>query len=332
MGRINWGILGCANIAYERVLPGLLQANNACLYAIASRNGTKLEKFLTKYKPEKTYDTYEQLLNDEKVDALYIPLPNSLHLEWVKKAADVGKHILCEKPLALSRTDADDMYRYCEMKNVILMEAFAYRHSPLIPKIKEIVDSGEIGKLKFVESHLTALLDDEKNIRFNESLGGGSFLDMACYNINLISYIVDSNPIKIASIQEKSDVANVDLCNSTIIQYENGVQAFSYSSLNCYPKGGYTIVGERGRIEVPCNFNCRNVQKFRVASGGILSNVEVLEEVTKEYTVFCPDNYMLEIEQMGRCVLDGEKPLVSKEETLHNIEIMDKILEEVNRE
>lgn len=327
--KVKWGVLGCANIAYERFLPGMLSAYNAELYALASRGGEKLEKFIEAFHPEAVYNTYDELLNDPLVEAVYIPLPNALHYEWVLKAADCGKHILCEKPMALNTEDAKRMFDRCKEKKVLLMEAFAYRHSPLVQKVKALVQSGEIGTVKYVESHLTDVLTDRNNIRFSmdQKNGGGSFYDMACYNINLISYICEKDPVKVKALQEMDPEGRIDVSNTVIMYYGDGTQAMSYSSLNSYAYGGYTIVGEKGRIEVPCNYNCRGVCKFYLIKNGRVSNVEIVDEERCEYAVQCPQNYMLEAEQMSRCILEGEEPLITEEETVRNHKILDMVFE-----
>lgn len=328
--KVNWGILGCASIARIRTVPGLMKAENAKLYAIASRGRAKAEKFARQYPVEKIYDNYEALLRDDAVDAVYIPLPNSLHREWVERAAKAGKHILCEKPLALNEKEAEEMYAVCQKEGVLLMEAFAYRHAPLIHKVKSVMDAGSIGKIKYIESHLTDVLEDMSNIRMNKNLGGGSFYDMACYNISAISYLLgQKQPSCVKAFAEMDETQGVDVSNTMLLWYENGIQAAGYSSLNSYPRGYYTVVGDRGRIEVPCNFNCRGMQKFTVTTEGIVDNVEILQEKKIEYTVMCPDNYMLEIEQFGRCICGEEQPLITKEETLLNIRIMDMVLSDV---
>lgn len=329
--KIYWGILGCAGIAKIRTIPGLLQADNARLYAVASRGADKAEEFKELFGAEKAYGSYEALLEDKAVEAVYIPLPNSMHFEWVEKAAKAGKHILCEKPLALNEAEAKRMYEICEAEGVLLMEAFAYRHAPLIQKVKELLDAGAVGKVKYLESHLTDLLTDMGNIRMNKNLGGGAFYDMACYNVSAISYLAGKEPVRVKAFAEMDPEYGVDVSNTFLLQYEDGVQAAGYSSLNSYARGYYAVVGENGRIEVPCNFNCRNICKFTVTSEGVVNNVEVLDEKKTEYTVMCPDNYMMEIEQFGRCILEGEKPLVSKEETLMNARILDKAFEDAKR-
>ncbi|MCI8319491.1 MAG: Gfo/Idh/MocA family oxidoreductase [Dorea sp.] len=323
--KVRWGVLGCAQIAKVRTVPGLLKASNAKLYAVASRGAKKAEELKNRFGAEKAYGSYEELLSDEKVEAVYIPLPNSMHFQWVERAAKAGKHILCEKPLALDEEQAAAMFEICAENHVLLMEAFAFRHAPLVQKVKALIDEGAVGKVKYVESHLTDLLTDMGNIRMDKELGGGAFYDMACYNISTISYLLDGRePKSVKAFAEMDAEHGVDTSNTMLFKYEDGVQAAGYSSLNSYARGYYAVVGEQGRIEVPCNYNCRNICKFTLTTGGHVDNVEVLDEKKTEYTVMCPDNYMLEIEQFGRCILDGEKPYVSKEETLLNARILDR--------
>ncbi len=323
--KVRWGILGCAQIARVRTVPGLLKAANGELYAVASRGLSKAEEFKEMFGAKAAYGSYEELLADDNVEAVYIPLPNSMHLQWVERAAKAGKHILCEKPLALNEEQAREMFAVCEENHVLLMEAFAFRHAPLVQKVKELIGEGAVGKVKYLESHLTDLLTDMGNIRMNKELGGGAFYDMACYNISTISYLLDGKePVNVKAFAEMDEEYGVDVSNTALFKYEDGVQAVSYSSLNSYVRGYYAVVGEKGRIEVPCNFNCRNICKFTLVTDGRVDNVEVLDEKKTEYTVMCPDNYMLEIEQFGRCILDGERPYVSREETLLNARILDR--------
>lgn len=321
--RIKWGVLGCAAIARVRTIPGLLQAENAQLYAVASRGMEKAAEVQKQFGAQKAYGSYEALLADPDVEAVYIPLPNTLHCEWVKKAAEAGKHILCEKPLGISEAEAADMFRVCEEHHVLLMEAFAYRHSPLLQNVKKTLDAGTIGKLKYVESHLSDVLSDMGNIRMQKELGGGAFYDMDCYNISVISYLTGKESVRVKAFAEMDQERGVDVGNVMILAYEDGILAAGYSSLNSYARGYYCIVGEKGRIEVPCNFNCRGMVNYTVVTNGHTDNVEILDEIRSSHAVQCPDNYMLEIEQFGRCIRSLEQPLVSKEESLRNARILD---------
>lgn len=186
---VNWGIISCARIADKAVIPGILGAKNARLYAVSSKSEHRLADFVQKYSPAKAYTSYEELLDDPDVDAVYIPLPNGLHCEWVLKAAEKKKHVLCEKPLGVTTEEVARMKAACDKNGVLLMEAFAYLHSPLTRKVKELVDTGEIGKVRFIQSQFTYFLDDHSDVRVNKSLFGGATYDIGCYNISLIRTI-----------------------------------------------------------------------------------------------------------------------------------------------
>lgn len=328
--KVNWGILGCAEIARVRTIPGLLKVKNANLYAVASRSEKKACEFKNLFGAERAYGSYDALLKDKDVEAVYIPIPNALHYKWVEKAAKAGKHILCEKPLALNETEARRMYEICEKEGVILAEAFAYRHAPLVQKVKQLIREGTVGKVKYIESHLTDVLTDMGNIRMNKELGGGAFYDMACYNVSVISYLLEKEPLHVKAFAEMDSEYGVDVSNTFLLQYDDDVQAAGYSSLNSYARGYYAVIGEKGRIEVPCNFNCRNICRFTVVIDGFVDNVEILDEKRIEYAVMCPDNYMLEIKQFEECIQGNVSSLVSKEETLMNIRILDKIIQSAN--
>ena len=195
--KLNWGILSCARIAASAVIPGILAANNAELYAIASRTQPKLDDFAARFKPQKTFLGYQELLDDPAVDAVYIPLPNGLHREWVLKAAKAGKHVLCEKPLGLNEAETREMHQACQDAGVLLMEAYAYLHSPLTSQVKKLVDDGAIGSLRYIESGFSFPLQDRGDVRFDKALGGGATYDLGCYNLSQIHDILRQDPRKI---------------------------------------------------------------------------------------------------------------------------------------
>ncbi|OYP00487.1 oxidoreductase, partial [Lachnotalea glycerini] len=178
---VNWGGIGCAGFAWSSVVPGILNADNARLYAISSRGESKLEEFRKAFQPIKSYSSYEQLLEDPEIDAVYIPLPNGLHCEWTIKAAEKKKHILCEKPMGVNAKEVKAMKEAADKNGVLLMEAFAYRHSPLIQEVKCLVEEGSIGKPKFIESHFGYYYMNPENVRMNKNLSGGATYDVGCY-------------------------------------------------------------------------------------------------------------------------------------------------------
>lgn len=316
---VNWGIISCAGIAEKAVIPGILEANNASLYAISSRSTEKLEDFKSKFNPVKAYLSYEELLNDPEIDAVYIPLPNSMHYEWTLKAAEKKKHVLCEKPLGITPEEVKAMKETCDRNGVLLMEAFAYRHSPLTLKVKSLVEEGVIGKPEFMESHFSFILKDETNVRMVNDLGGGATFDIGCYNINIIRYIAGKEPVSITATGSIGNNSGVDESSCIIMEFEGGFKAVSYCSFTCYPRSEYTIIGEKGIIEVPVQFNKKGSNRI------IVKTDSGIEEITVE----CPDNYMLEVEQFGRCILNGEKPFLNYEDSLNNAKAIDAALKQI---
>lgn len=317
---INWGVLGCAGIAEGRVLPGMMHASNAKLYAVSSRGSSdKLLRFQQKFHPETAYASYEELLDDPKVDAVYIPLPNALHCEWVRKAAAKKKHILCEKPMGVSKAEIEQMKAACDANGVLLMEAFAYRQSPLTKKAKSIVDSGLLGKLKLIESFHGYFLENDKDVRLNNELGGGATYDVGCYNLNLIRYLAGSEPVKIRAVGLLSDKHGVDEGSSILMEFRDGLEAYSFCSLASAAVCHYTVIGEKGTLMVPNEFNAKGMTKIIVTT----------PEKTEEITVDCPDNYMLEIEQFGRVIAGEEDPLITYADSIGNAAVIDESIRQI---
>jgi predicted dehydrogenase len=319
---VNWGILGCADIARGHTIPGLLKAGNARLYGIASRSaGPRLDDFSRQFQPDMTYTSYEAMLADPAIDAVYIPLPNGLHAEWAIKAAKAGKHVLCEKPLGISAEEVILMQQAFKDNRVVLMEAFAYRQSPLIQTVKALLDQGEIGELQFIESFFSFRLDDFANVRLNPDLAGGATYDVGCYNIDLIRYLVGGDPVRILATGDIGARSGVDLMTCSILEFANGVRAVAYSSFTS-ERCEYSLVGTKGVIAVPpldnINYEGQVDIQVRTSAG------------TRLVPVICPDNYQLEIEQFGRVVLAGEPPLIDAANSLGNAQVIDQILSQVH--
>lgn len=320
MKTINWGVLGCANIAQWRFLPSLAQASNARLYAIASRgNHEKLLQFAERFKPVKTYDSYEALLQDPAIDAVYIPLPNGLHAEWVIKAAEHKKHILCEKPLGVDVNEVKAMQDACSAHNVLLMEAFAYRHSQLLSTVQEIISQGKIGQVQLVESHFSFPLDQPENVRLSSALKGGATYDIGCYNIDLITTLLDANPVTVKAFGLIGPESGVDEMSSVIMTFEKGIQAYSFCSFHACDRNEYIVQGDQGKLVVSPAFNQTGPVDI------ILQN----SEGDSIITVDCANPYTLEIEQFGRCIAGEDSPLVTAESSLRTAHVIDQILAQI---
>ena len=324
---LNWGTLGCSNIADMAVIPAIAAASNARLYAIAEEYAVeKLRGFKQRHNPEKTYESFDMLLNDPDVDVVHIPQPNSFHYKWVFKAAQKKKHILCEKPLGCTAQQAKEMFEAALDNGVMLMEAFAYRHSPVIKKAKELVDNGVIGKIKMIESYFDYDMHDLNNVRLIKDIGGGVTYDVGSYNYNFIRYIAGREPVSCYAVGEIGTTSGVDENVLTVMEFEGGLMGISHAAFNCGFRNEYRIMGDEGIIEALDGFNAKGSLKITVKKGDdfFIRGVDYTDII-----VDCSDNYMLEIEQFGRCILEGEAPLITQKDTYNNALLVDRVLMQV---
>ena len=322
---VRWGVLGCSGIGKSRTIPGLLACENAELYAIAGRNEEKLKVYAEPFAPKKLYTDYQALLDDENVDAVYLPLPNGIHMEWVKKAAVAGKHILCEKPMALTEEQVREMFAAAKKHGVLLEEAYAYRHAQLVQTVKEIVDSGAIGRIRYLESKHSTFDTNRSGIRYQKGNGGGAVYDVTCYNVSLASYLFGKDPEDMSVYCGFDKETGVDVSDAVMLRYEEGVTAMLYAGLDAYRRGCYSILGETGRIDVDHKFNSSGVCHIRVSTGARPQGAEYVDETTTEYTIWVDDNYKKEIELFSDAVLNGSALTVSEEESLRTARVCDAI-------
>ena len=197
MEAVRWGVLGVASIFMKRVLPPLLKSDSVDVAAIASRSAEKARAAAQAFGIAKSYGRYEDLLGDPDVEAVYIPLPNHLHAEWIRKAADAGKHILCEKPLGLNAKETASCVEYAAKRNVRLMEAFMYRFHPQWRYAGELVRIGEIGEILAVHTAFAYDLRDPENIRNKLEMGGGALMDIGCYAVSAARFVFDGEPERV---------------------------------------------------------------------------------------------------------------------------------------
>ena len=197
----------------------------------------------------KVYDHYEELLQDPEIDAVYIPLPNHLHKEWVLKAAQYGKHVLCEKPAALTTAEAEEMATYCEEKNVKFMEGFMYQFHPQHERVREIIASGEIGEVKLIQStHTYYLANRETNIRMDKSKGGGSLYDVGSYSIHAIRYILQIEPVEVFAQADIDPETGIKLTTRAFLKLANGGNSMVVSSFDMTRCNEYDVIGTKGYI------------------------------------------------------------------------------------
>ena len=326
MRKIKWGVLGTAFICERSTIPGMLLADNCELYAIAGRNPEKVRAFQEKYGFQKVYDGYAQLLEDPQVEAVYIPLPNTLHYEWTIRALKHGKHVLCEKPLAPTEAQAKEMFDAAEENHVYLMEAFAYQHSPYIAAIRSEIEKGTIGDVRYMQTMFITSDYNGQNIRMRRDTLGGCTYDLGVYNTSLILRLLGEEPVNIRAVSSFSD-AKIDVLTSAILEYADGKKA----AFTC----GMALATDRDRhidrFEIQGTRGSIRGERFEFNGDGKLSyTITSFDGGEETRTVSVPQNYRLEVEQLGRCVLGLETPAVTKEFSLANARIIDGVLMEIN--
>ncbi|RGY97734.1 Gfo/Idh/MocA family oxidoreductase [Clostridium sp. AM58-1XD] len=317
--KIRWGVLGTAAIAKNHTLPGMKEAYNCMLYAIAGRNSEKTKAFKEEFGFEKAYQSYDELLDDDNVEAVYIPLPNQLHKEWVIKAARKKKHILCEKPLAPTAEEVKEVVDICRQEGVILMEAFAYLHSNATRQVIREVHDGAVGTPVFVETVFMVRPWEKENIRMRRETMGGCTYDQGCYNISMMLSLLDEVPDEIQAIAHFME-NGVDDFSSAYFHFPSGARASCISGMCSGQRADrYLIHGTEGTLEAPLPYNAKGKLSYYIHKDG----------TTIRKDVEAPSNYRLEAEQFGRCILEGERPLVSNEFSIKNAEVLTEVLKKI---
>jgi D-xylose 1-dehydrogenase (NADP+, D-xylono-1,5-lactone-forming) len=325
---VRIGVLGAANIARKVVIPSILHAEGVELAAIASESA-KAADFLAETTLQ-TADgvplreavracTYKELLADDSIDAVYIPLPNHLHAPWSKRAADAGKHVLCEKPAARTRAEAEDAMEHCVAAGVVWMEAFMYRFHPQWRVVFERLHAGEIGELKLVRSVFTFTVKSPENVRRQLDLGGGSLYDVGYYCVNASRWTMDREPIAVSASMSLGP-EGIDEEFAGLLDFGDGCVAQIASSFTQPYRHEVELLGTAGRIRVPDAFvNGSEPLALEVEDGaGAWQRIDVPGD----------DEYRLEVEDFAECVSAGRQPqVVSHEDTLANMAAIDALYE-----
>lgn len=322
MGKIKWGVLSTANIARTELIPAMFRAANAEVVAIASR-GTTVHAVASELNIRKAYESYDELINDPEIDAVYIPLPNHLHKEWVFKAAEQGKHILCEKPVSLNAEEAAEMVAFCNEKNVKFMEAFMYQFHPQHNYVREIISSGEIGKVKLIKSSHSFYFENRNgDIRMNKEMGGGSVYDVGCYSIHAIRHVLQMEPIEAHVYAEIDKETKVDTSAFGYLELPNGIKAIFDCSFDMFGRNEYEVVGTKGSIKVPYAFR----PDFNGGVGHIIGSCNGITRVEK----IDGDIYRLEVEHFSQSIIDDTEPLYSGESAIKNMRVIDACYESIH--
>ncbi|CAG7857827.1 D-xylose 1-dehydrogenase (NADP+) [biofilm metagenome] len=315
---VKWGILGAARIN-ERLMPAIVEASNAELVAIASRRPGAAAQTLAQYAPHqqqvKTYDNPGALLDDANIEAVYVPLANNEHAEWVLRAIERGKHVLCEKPMALTVTDIDAIKAAASNHNVKVMEGFMYRFHPQHARVQELIRLGTIGEVKSVRASYSFMMRPARMYRLTESVenGGGAMWDIGCYAIHSARMFFKQNPVAVTAMANYVE-SGADITTSGIIDFGAGKYAHFDFSFERARRSEYEIIGTTGGIK------CHTVWQLP-------DDVPVISWWTedgrqREERLPAENHFRLEIEHFSDCVLNNTQPLLSLEDAKANCKII----------
>ena len=318
MKKIRWGVLSTANIGLEKVIPAMQQGEYCEMAVIASQSLERAKGAAAQLGIAKAYGSYEELLADTEIDAVYIPLPNHLHVPWSIKALKAGKHVLCEKPIGLKTAEAEDLLKeaqkYPELK---VMEAFMYRHHPQWQRAKQLVTEGKIGDLRTIHSFFSYYNADPGNIRNMANIGGGGLMDIGCYCISLARFIFGSEPQRVLGKLEYDPKFKTDQLCSGILDFGEGSSTFTCST-QLTPYQRVNIYGTEGRIEIDIPFNAPPDVPCRVR----LQSGDRLDEIVFE---IC-DQYTIQGDLFSLAVLNDTEVPTPLEDAIANMKVLDAVI------
>ena len=285
MSKVRWGILSTAKIGLQKVIPAMQMGQYCEIRAIASRNVVQANEAAALLKIPNAYYSYEELLVNPDIDAVYIPLPNHLHVEWAINALEAGKHVLVEKPAGLSSLEAERLLQASKAKpHLKLMEAFMYRHHPQWQKAKKLVEDGKIGAIKSIQSFFSYHNTDPANIRNNPDFGGGGLMDIGCYCISLSRFIFAEEPKRVSGSIEIDPKFKTDRMASGILDFPSGTATFTCST-QATPYQKVNIFGDKGRIEIEIPFNAPPDKPTRLWLHTPEKTDEISFDICDQYTI-----------------------------------------------
>lgn len=319
--KIRWGVLSTANIGVKKVLPAMQLGQFSSVDAIASRNIESARAAAASLRIPKAYGSYEELLADPEIDAIYNPLPNQLHVPWTIKAAQAGKHVLCEKPLAMTAAEAHTLLDVRARTGVKIGEAFMIRSAPQWLRLRALLDDGRIGQLRSVTAFFSYFNVDPGNIRNQVETGGGALMDIGCYCIQSARYGFQQEPTRVVSLIDRDPEMQTDRLTSAILDFPSG-QAIFTCSTQLVPYQRVHFLGTKGRIEIEIPFNMPNDRPTRLFldDGSDLTGAKIITQ-----TFPTCDQYTLQSDAFSRAILDNTEVPVPLEDAIANMSVIDAI-------
>jgi predicted dehydrogenase len=319
--KLRWGVLSTANIGIKRVLPGMQHGDYTSVDAIASRDLARAKEAAAALGIPKAYGSYEELLADPEIDAIYNPLPNQMHVPWTAKAAEAGKHVLCEKPISLTVAEAKTLLAVRERTGVKIGEAFMTRSYTQWLRVGELLRAGKIGKLRSVVGVFSYFNDDPANIRNQIECGGGALLDIGCYCIQAARYGFGEEPRRVVGMVERDPKMQIDRLTSAMLEFDGG-QAIFTCSTQLVPYQRVQFFGTTGRIEMEIPFNAPKDRPTRIFidETGELFGSGI---ATEEFPI--ADQYTMQGDAFSRAVLEGGEVPVPLEEAIANMAVIEAV-------
>lgn len=320
--KLRWGIISTAGIGMGQVTPAIQKSAHSEVVAIASRDLEKSRIAAAKLGIARPYGSYEALLADPDVDAVYIPLPNHLHVDLAIAAAEAGKHVLCEKPIALDRADAERL-RACP-DDVTVAEAFMIRYHPQWQRARDIARSGELGELRAIHAAFSYFNDDPENVRNQADIGGGAILDIGCYPVVGARYLFEAEPTRVVSLIDRDPNFKIDRTVSVIADFGSGRQLSFVVSTQAVPYQSIALLGTKKRVEIVIPFNAPsdNPTAILVDDGSSLD-----ASLSRREIIPACDHYTEQAEAFALAVLAGKKLDYGIEDAILNMRVLDAIFE-----
>lgn len=316
---LRWGILGAANIAVNKVIPAMRASSRTSIAAIASREIGKARRAASALEIPKAFGSYEELLADPDIDAIYNPLPNHLHVPWTIRAADAGKHVLCEKPIALNASEARALIHARDRNGVTIAEAFMVRVHPQWLEVRRLIQDGQIGPLRLVSGHFSYFRRDPNDVRSRVEWGGGALLDIGCYPINLTRWLFGAEPTGVIANIDRDPELGVDRLVTALLQFDRGQGQFACAG-QLVPFQRMTMFGDRGRIEVEIPFNAPPDRRCRIF---VDDGSRFASEAARVIDFPAVDQYTLQAERFADAVAGKAEVPVSLEDAVANMVVID---------
>ena len=319
--KVKWGVLGAASTATKKVIPGMQKGEWSEIAAIASRDLNKAREAAKKLGIPKAYGSYDEMLADTEIEAVYNPLPNHLHVPWSRKAAQAGKHVLCEKPLSLTVAEARTLLEVRERCGVKIGEAFMVKTHPQWLRTQELIHKGVIGELRAIVGAFSYFNRDPANVRNKAEWGGGGLMDIGCYPITMSRFIFGEEPTGVAGLLDRDPDFKTDRLSSAILKFPSGQSVFTCST-QAVPYQRMQFLGTKGRIEIEIPFNAPNDRPTRIF---IDDGRDVFGGGIRTETIPVCDQYTVQGDAFSRAIREGSEAPVPLEDAIANMAVIEAI-------